>query len=55
LVQTYSGNNYALEYSPSLSAPNWVTITTMRGTGSLKYLIDPNATTPRRFYRVRQF
>ncbi|HEV2391812.1 MAG TPA: immunoglobulin domain-containing protein [Verrucomicrobiae bacterium] len=55
LVQTVGGKNYALEYSATLSSPTWLTAGTVRGTSTPQLLIDPNASGPRRFYRVRQW
>ncbi len=55
LVQTYPGKHYTLEYTASLSTPNWQMVSTTSGTGLLQSLTDPSATGPQRFYRVRQW
>ena len=55
VVQTSAGKNYALEYKTSLGASAWVTAGSLRGTGGLQLLVDPQAIGPQRFYRVRQF
>jgi hypothetical protein len=55
LLQTSAGKNYALEYKTSLDAPAWLTANSVRGSGGLQLLIDPSATSPQRFYRVRQW
>jgi hypothetical protein len=55
LLQTSSGRNYALEYKTSLDSALWQSAGTTRGSGTLQLLIDPNATGPQRFYRVRQW
>jgi len=55
LVQTFSGNNYALEFKSSLIAAGWTAIVTNYGNGALQFLTDPAANGPQRFYRVRQW
>jgi M6 family metalloprotease-like protein len=55
LVQTFAGRNYTLEYKSSLAAPSWTSLPTVRGTGAPQVLSDPAATSPQRFYRIRQW
>ncbi|HWH67822.1 MAG TPA: M6 family metalloprotease domain-containing protein, partial [Candidatus Sulfotelmatobacter sp.] len=55
LLQTFPGKNYVLESKTSLSGTNWAPVTSLRGSGTLQFLRDPAATTPQRFYRVRQW
>jgi M6 family metalloprotease-like protein len=54
-LRTRHGKNYALEFKNSLAATNWTALPAVTGNGALRILIDPGATTPRRFYRVRQW
>jgi hypothetical protein len=54
-VTTKAGKNYALEYKDSLSTANWTALPTVAGDGTVKVLSDPAATTPRRFYRIKEF
>lgn len=48
--------DYVLEASPTPTGTNWTTITTITGTdhSELRWVTDPNATAPTRFYRLRQ-
>jgi hypothetical protein len=55
LLQTYSGRNYALEYTTSLTLPGWTAITTNHGSGVMQFMIDPASTGSQRFYRARQW
>jgi hypothetical protein len=55
LLQTSVGKNYALEYKTSLDSALWLTANSLRGSGTLQLLVDPHATGPQRFYRVRQW
>jgi hypothetical protein len=55
LLQTYSGRTYALESSPALRPAVWTALSTNHGNGIIQFLIDPAATAPQRFYRVRQW
>jgi alpha-tubulin suppressor-like RCC1 family protein len=55
IVQTLNRNNYALEYSPSLTPQVWTAVTTNSGNGGLEMLSDPAATGQPRFYRMRQW
>jgi hypothetical protein len=52
-VQTVAAKTYFLESSPSLNPTSWSTVTSVSGDGTLKDLVDPNATGPAEFYRVR--
>jgi hypothetical protein len=54
LLQTFAGKKYVLEYKTSLASSTWMTATVLYGTGGYQYLIDPAASGPQRFYRVRQ-
>ena len=55
VLQTLWGKNYTLEYKTALSAPNWTSITTVRGNGGLQLLIDSAALDNQRFYRVHEW
>lgn len=48
--------DYVLEASPTPTGTNWTTITTITGTdhSELRWVTDPNATAPSRFYRLRE-
>lgn len=48
--------DYALEASPTPTGTNWTTLSTITGTdhGELRWVTDPNATAPARFYRLRK-
>jgi hypothetical protein len=52
-LPTVRGRTYFLECKESLSAPGWITLLAVFGDGTLKTLIDPSATAPQRFYKVR--
>ena len=52
-VQTVAIKTYFLESVVSLANPTWMTSATAPGDGTLKELIDANASTPIKFYRVR--
>ncbi len=54
VVQTLPGKFYTLEASSNLSSTNWATVATVFGNGGRQFLLDPDATAPQRFYRVRQ-
>jgi hypothetical protein len=49
--QTQSGHTYTVLYSGSLNPPNWQTLTTVPGDGTVKTVPD-TATGPQKFYRV---
>jgi hypothetical protein len=55
LVQTFWGKRYALEWKGSLTATNWVALPSAYGTGANQFLLDPAASGPCRFYRLRQW
>ena len=48
--------DYVLEASPVVPTTNWVIVTNITGTthSELRWVTDPNATGPHRFYRIRQ-
>jgi len=54
-VQTFAGKTYALEYKTSLTDAVWTPAASIHGNGAMQFLLDPNATGPRRFYRVREY
>jgi hypothetical protein len=55
LIQTLDRKHYALDFKDSLTATNWIPISTNGGNGGLKLLTDHAATSAQRFYRVRQW
>ncbi len=52
-IQTLPGKTYFLESTPSLSPASWVSGTGVAGDGTLKDMIDPSASGPNTYYRVR--
>jgi len=50
---TVMGANYTLEYKDSFSDPSWTPLDSVPGTSDPLSLVDPSATVPTRFYRVR--
>ena len=50
---TVVGLNYTLEYRDDFNVPGWTPLGTVPGTGSPESLIDPVATVPHRFYRIK--
>ena len=52
-VQTVAAKTYFLESTPVLTPTSWSPVTSVPGDGTLKDLLDPNATGPAKFYRVR--
>lgn len=46
------GYTNAVQYTDSLSPPLWETLTNVPGDGTIKVILDPNATNAMRFYRV---
>jgi alpha-tubulin suppressor-like RCC1 family protein len=54
LLRTRHGKNYALEFRNTFTT-NWNSLPAVTGNGALRLLMDPSASTPRRFYRVRQW
>jgi len=55
LLQTSCRKHYALEYKDSLTATNWIPVTTSAGNGALELFTDGAATAPQRYYRLRQW
>ena len=47
-----AGTNYTIQYTTTLSGP-WNSVLTIAGSGGPITIIDPNATGPQRFYRLR--
>jgi hypothetical protein len=41
-----------IEYTLSLSPPNWLLLTNIAGDGTIKSVLDKSATNASRFYRV---
>ena len=54
-VPTFSDRLYSLEYTPSLLNTNWQPLPLVRGLGGVQTMTDSSATSPQRFYRVRQW
>ena len=54
-LPTFVGKVYAFEFSDSLVESNWFALPLILGDGTVKMLTDPAATSPLRFYRIRQF
>ncbi len=54
-IPTQNGRVYALEYSASLSEPNWTLLPLVPGIGTPLPLTDPTPAGPQRFYRVRSW
>lgn len=54
-LPTHCGRVYALEYLNSLSETNWTPLPLAAGNGGVITLTDMTATSPQRFYRVRQW
>jgi uncharacterized protein (TIGR03790 family) len=52
-VLTEPGWGYFLEYSDTIPATNWISLSAVAGDGSIKTLSDPTATNHSRYYRVR--
>ena len=55
VLQTLNRKHYALDHANSLSPNSWTSLTTNSGNGALELLADPDANTPQRFYRMRQW
>jgi len=55
VTPTQCGRVYALEYTLSLSTPNWTPLPLVAGTGGILTLSDATAATGQRFYRVRRW
>ena len=54
-VPTASGRVYVLEYADALAENPWTALPLVAGDGAVKRLVDPAASGPQRFYRVRQW
>ena len=52
-LATVNGENYFLEFKSSLTEGIWTELQTVAGDGTLRTMVDPSATGPRGFYRVR--
>jgi uncharacterized delta-60 repeat protein len=52
-LATVNGENYFLEFKDSLTEGTWTELQTVAGDGTLRPLVDPSATGPQGFYRVR--
>jgi hypothetical protein len=52
-VQTIAAKTYVLESSLSLADQNWTISASVAGDGTLKELVDSDASAPQKFYRVR--
>ncbi len=48
--------DYVFESSPTVTGTNWAVVANLIGTShsELRWLVDPNATAPNRFYRLRK-
>lgn len=55
ILPTGYGHVYRLEYTDSLADPLWTALPLQAGRYPSTQLIDPNAVSTRRFYRVRQW
>jgi hypothetical protein len=53
-VPTISGKTYSMEYKNSLTDSVWTRVAITQGDGTIKTLVDTNATTSQRFYRLQQ-
>lgn len=51
--QSTAGLTNLIEFTDSLNAANWQTLTTIIGDGTLKSVVDPTASIAERFYRIR--
>jgi hypothetical protein len=49
---TALGLSYSVEYKNDLSTGSWINLRTVAGTGQGVSIIDPNANTSQRFYRI---
>ena len=50
--QSLPGKTYGVEYKDDLQDANWLTLQSIAGDGSLKTVITPVTSIPRRFYRL---
>lgn len=52
-IQSYSGHTYSLQSTTSTASPNWQTVTSQAGNGSMLTLTDPSgANGAAKFYRI---
>ena len=51
--QSTAGLTNVVEFTDALNPTSWQTLTTIPGDGTIKLVVDPNASVPKRFYRVR--
>ena len=54
-AETQSGKVYLLQFKDSLLNTNWTSFPLVPGNGKERGFIDPNASFPMRFYRIRQW
>ena len=54
-VLTSLSKSYQLEFTTNATSTNWEPLPAIPGTGDEMTLTDPEASSPRRFYRVREF
>jgi hypothetical protein len=54
-LRTRSGRVYSLEFKSRLDDELWTALPLVAGNGGIRTFVDPTATTPQRFYRVRQW
>jgi len=52
-LATVNGENYFLEFKNSLTEGTWTALPAVAGDGTVRTLVDPSASGPRGFYRVR--
>ncbi len=52
--ETEPGQSYIVEYTDSLTEPNWQVLPTQTGDGTVKSVTDSAPGVPNRYYRVRQ-
>ena len=55
IAQTLNRKNYALEFKNALTDTNWTALPAVPGNGALKVMLDPDATAPQRYYRMREW
>ena len=52
--ETTAGKTYIVEYTDSLSAPNWQPLPNVSGDGTVKTVTNPVAGGGQRYYRIRE-
>lgn len=55
LVQSLYRKTYAFDSKPTANSSIWTAFSTNSGNGALLLFADPNATTPAKYYRLRQW